>query len=197
MKLIFATHKLDEVRLILGRENSISGLKEIGFFESINETGNTLKENSLIKAKFVYEKFNHNCFSEDTGLEVEALDNQPGVFSARFAGDEKNSEKNIQKLLSLLKNKKNRKARFRTIVTLIYDNKFYFIEGKVNGLILHEKRGVNGFGYDPIFCPLGYNKSFGEISQNQKNLISHRSIAFSKLKKLIQNYFRFLKLKLN
>ena len=190
MKLIFATHndhKLDEVRLILGRENSISGLKEIGFFESINETGNTLKENSLIKAKFVYEKFNHNCFSEDTGLEVEALDNQPGVFSARFAGDEKNSEKNIQKLLSLLKNKKNRNAQFRTIVTLIYDNKFYFIEGKVNGLILHEKRGVNGFGYDPIFCPLGYNKSFGEISQNQKNLISHRSIAFSKLKKLIQN----------
>ena len=190
MKLIFATHndhKLDEVRLILGRENSISGLKEIGFFESINETGNTLKENSLIKAKFVYEKFNHNCFSEDTGLEVEALDNQPGVFSARFAGDEKNSEKNIQKLLSLLKNKKNRKAQFRTIVTLIYDNKFYFIEGKVNGLILNKKRGVSGFGYDPIFCPLGYNKSFGEISQNQKNLISHRSIAFSKLKKLIQN----------
>ena len=190
MKLIFATHndhKLDEVRLILGRENSISGLKEIGFFESINETGNTLKENSLIKAKFVYEKFNHNCFSEDTGLEVEALDNQPGVFSARFAGDEKNSEKNIQKLLSLLKNKKNRKAQFRTVVTLIYHNKFYFIEGKVNGLILHEKRGLSGFGYDPIFCPLGYNKSFGEISQNQKNLISHRSIAFSKLKKLIQN----------
>ena len=190
MKLIFATHndhKLDEVRSILGRENSISGLKEIGFFESINETGSTLKENSLIKAKFVYEKFNHNCFSEDTGLEVEALDNQPGVFSARFAGDEKNSEKNIQKLLSLLKNKKNRKAQFRTVVTLIYDNKFYFIEGKVNGLILHKKRGVNGFGYDPIFCPLGYNKSFGEISQNQKNLISHRSIAFSKLKKLIQN----------
>ena len=190
MKLIFATHndhKLDEVRSILGRENSISGLKEIGFFESINETGSTLKENSLIKAKFVHEKFNHNCFSEDTGLEVEALDNQPGVFSARFAGDEKNSEKNIQKLLSLLKNKKNRKAQFRTVVTLIYDNKFYFIEGKVNGLILHKKRGVNGFGYDPIFCPLGYNKSFGEISQNQKNLISHRSIAFSKLKKLIQN----------
>ena len=190
MKLIFATHndhKLDEVRSILGRENSIIGLKEIGFFESINETGNTLKENSLIKAKFVHEKFNHNCFSEDTGLEVEALDNQPGVFSARFAGDEKNSEKNIQKLLSLLKNKKNRKAQFRTVVTLIYDNKFYFIEGKVNGLILHKKRGVNGFGYDPIFCPLGYNKSFGEISQNQKNLISHRSIAFSKLKKLIQN----------
>ena len=190
MKLIFATHndhKLDEVRSILGRENSIIGLKEIGFFESINETGNTLKENSLIKAKFVHEKFNHNCFSEDTGLEVETLDNQPGVFSARFAGDEKNSEKNIQKLLSLLKNKKNRKAQFRTVVTLIYDNKFYFIEGKVNGLILHKKRGVNGFGYDPIFCPLGYNKSFGEISQNQKNLISHRSIAFSKLKKLIQN----------
>ena len=190
MKLIFATHndhKLDEVRSILGRENSIIGLKEIGFFESINETGNTLKENSLIKAKFVHEKFNHNCFSEDTGLEVEALDNQPGVFSARFAGDEKNSEKNIQKLLSLLKNKKNRKAQFRTVVTLIYDNKFYFIEGKVNGLILHKKRGVNGFGYDPIFCPLGSNKSFGEISQNQKNLISHRSIAFSKLKKLIQN----------
>lgn len=190
MKLIFATHndhKLDEVRSILGRENSIIGLKEIGFFESINETGSTLKENSLIKAKFVYEKFNHNCFSEDTGLEVEALDNQPGVFSARFAGDKKNSEKNIEKLLSLLKNKKNRKAQFRTVVTLIYDNKFYFIEGKVNGLILHKKRGVNGFGYDPIFCPLGYNKSFGEISQNQKNLISHRSIAFSKLKKLIQN----------
>ena len=190
MKLIFATHndhKLDEVRLILGRENSISGLKEIGFFDSINETGSTLKENSLIKAKFVYEKFNHNCFSEDTGLEVEALDNLPGVFSARFAGDEKNREKNIQKLLSLLKNKKNRKAQFRTVVTLIYDNKFYYIEGKVNGLILHKKRGVNGFGYDPIFCRLGYNKSFGEISQNQKNLISHRSIAFSKLKKLIQN----------
>ncbi|MDG2146946.1 MAG: RdgB/HAM1 family non-canonical purine NTP pyrophosphatase [Flavobacteriaceae bacterium] len=191
MKLIFATHndhKLNEVRSILGEKNSISGLKEVGCFESINETGNTLKENSLLKAKLVHEKFNTNCFSEDTGLEVEAIGNKPGVLSARFAGDDRNSEKNIEKLLSLLENKKNRNARFRTVVTLVYENKFYFVEGKVNGVILNKKRGINGFGYDPVFCPTGFDKSFGEISAIHKNMISHRSIAFIKLKKLIQKF---------
>ena len=191
MKLIFATHndhKLNEVRSILGKKISISGLKEIGYFKSINETGNTLKENSLLKAKFIHEKFNTNCFSEDTGLEVEAIDNKPGVLSARFAGNDRNSEKNIQKLLSLLENKKNRNARFRTVVTLVYENKFYFVEGKVNGVILNKKRGINGFGYDPVFCPTGFDKSFGEISAIHKNMISHRSIAFIKLKKLIEKF---------
>ena len=191
MKLIFATHndhKLNEVRSILGKKISISGLKEIGCFESINETGNTLKENSLLKAKFIHEKFNTNCFSEDTGLEVEVIDNKPGVLSARFAGNDRNSEENIEKLLSLLENKKNRNARFRTVVTLVYENKFYFVEGKVNGVILNKKRGTNGFGYDPVFCPTGFDKSFGEISAIHKNMISHRSIAFIKLKKLIQKF---------
>ena len=191
MKLIFATHndhKLNEVRSILGKKISISGLKEIGYFKSINENGNTLKENSLLKAKFIHEKFNTNCFSEDTGLEVEAIDNKPGVLSARFAGNDRNSEKNIEKLLSLLENKKNRNARFRTVVTLVYENKFYFVEGKVNGVILNKKRGINGFGYDPVFCPTGFDKSFGEISAIHKNMISHRSIAFIKLKKLIQKF---------
>jgi len=191
MKLIFATHnnhKLNEVRSILGGKISISGLKEIGYFESINETGNTLKENSLLKAKFIHEKFNTDCFSEDTGLEVEAIDNKPGVLSARFAGNDRNSEENIEKLLSLLENKKNRNARFRTVVTLVYENKFYFVEGKVNGVILNKKRGINGFGYDPVFCPTGFDKSFGEISAIHKNMISHRSIAFIKLKKLIQKF---------
>ncbi len=191
MKLIFATHndhKLNEVRSILGKKISISGLKEIGYFKSINETGNTLKENSLLKAKFIHEKFNTNCFSEDTGLEVEAIDNKPGVLSARFAGNDRNSEENIGKLLSLLENKKNRNARFRTVVTLVYENKFYFVEGKVNGVILNKKRGINGFGYDPVFCPTGFDKSFGEISAIHKNMISHRSIAFIKLKKLIQKF---------
>jgi len=191
MKLIFATHndhKLNEVRSILGKKISISGLKEIGYFESINETGNTLKENSLLKAKFIHEKFNSNCFSEDTGLEVEVIDNKPGVLSARFAGNDRNNEKNIEKLLSLLENKKNRNARFRTVVTLVYENKFYFVEGKVNGVILNKKRGTNGFGYDPVFCPTGFDKSFGEISAIHKNMISHRSIAFIKLKKLIQKF---------
>ena len=191
MKLIFATHndhKLNEVRSILGKKISISGLKEIGYFKSINENGNTLKENSLLKAKFIHEKFNTNCFSEDTGLEVEAIDNKPGVLSARFAGNDRNSEKNIEKLLSLLENKKNRNARFRTVVTLVYENKFYFVEGKVNGVIINKKRGINGFGYDPVFCPTGFDKSFGEISAIHKNMISHRSIAFIKLKKLIQKF---------
>ena len=191
MKLIFATHndhKLNEVRSILGKKISISSLKEIGYFESINETGNTLKENSLLKAKFIHEKFNTNCFSEDTGLEVEVIDNKPGVLSARFAGNDRNSEENIEKLLSLLENKKNRNARFRTVVTLVYQNKFYFVEGQVNGVILNKKRGTNGFGYDPVFCPTGSDKSFGEISAIHKNMISHRSIAFIKLKKLIQKF---------
>ena len=119
---------------------------------------------------------------------MEALENRPGVLSARFAGNDRNDEKNIQKLLSLLKFQKNRSARFRTVVTVVIENKFFFIEGKVNGIILNKKKGKNGFGYDPIFCPQGFNKSFGEISTSQKNLISHRSIAFNKLKHLIQNY---------
>ena len=191
MEFIFASHndyKLNEVRSIIGKKISIKSLNEIGYFKPINESGNTLEENSLIKAKLIYNKFKTNCFSEDTGLEVEALENRPGVLSARFAGNDRNDEKNIQKLLSLLKFQKNRSARFRTVVTVVIENKFFFIEGKVNGIILNKKKGKNGFGYDPIFCPQGFNKSFGEISTSQKNLISHRSIAFNKLKHLIQNY---------
>ncbi len=191
MQLVFATHnkhKLSEVKSILGKKFSIVSLEEIGCYEKIDETGITLKENSILKAKFIHDKYNLNCFSEDTGLEVKALNNKPGVLSARFAGDNSSSEKNIQKLLSLMENKKQREAQFRTVVTLICKSNFYFVEGVVKGSILKKKRGENGFGYDPIFCPLGLNKSFAEIPPEEKNIISHRAKAFKKLKNLLDKF---------
>ena len=183
-KIIFATnnkHKLEEVQQILANNFEVLGLKEIGFEGDILETGKTLEENASIKSKFVFEKFGMNCFSDDTGLEIEALEGGPGVYSARYAGEEANAEKNIAKVLNELRGKQNRKARFRTVVSLILDGKEHFFEGIVNGQIIDEKRGGDGFGYDPVFMPDGYELTFAEMPAEQKNKISHRSRAIHKL----------------
>lgn len=184
MKIVFATnnqHKLDEIKKISKDQLAILSLSDINCHEDIPETGNTLKENALIKAKFVKEKFGFDCFADDTGLEVEALNNAPGIFSSRYAGSECNSEDNMQKLLLDLKDIENRKAQFRTVIALIMNGEEHYFEGIVKGEIIHKKEGTNGFGYDPIFKPSGYNKTFGELSEEIKNSLSHRAIATKKL----------------
>ncbi len=183
-KIIFATnnkHKLEEVQQILAGSFEVLGLNEIGFAGDIPETGKTLEENASIKSKFVFKKFGMNCFSDDTGLEIEALNGRPGVYSARYAGEDGNAENNIAKILSELRGIENRKARFRTVVSLILDGKEHFFEGIANGQIIDEKRGGVGFGYDPVFVPDGYNHTFAEMSSELKNTISHRKKAMDKL----------------
>ena len=189
-KIIFATnnkHKLEEVQQILAGNFEVLGLNEIGFAGDIPETGKTLEENASIKSKFVFEKFGMNCFSDDTGLEIEALDERPGVYSARYAGEDGNAENNIAKILSELHGIENRKARFRTVVSLILDGKEHFFEGIANGQISDEKRGGVGFGYDPVFIPDGYNQTFAEMSSELKNTISHRKKAMDKLVAFLKN----------
>lgn len=183
-KIVFATnnkHKLKEVQQILGNKYEVLGLMDIGFEGDIPETGKTLKANASIKSGFVYEKFGVDCFSDDTGLEIEALDGRPGVYSARYAGEPGDSEKNIEKVLFELENKQNRKARFRTVVSLILGGEEHFFEGVVKGQIIDEKRGGDGFGYDPVFIPDGYQLTFAEMPVAEKNKISHRSMAVDKL----------------
>jgi len=182
--LVFATnneHKLTEVRAILGSEFKIVSLNELGCFEDISETAETLEGNALLKARFVDNKFGVDCFSDDTGLEIEALDGAPGVRSARFAGEDKNPTANIQKVLKLLDGVQNRKAQFRTVIALIFNKKEYIFEGKISGKIATEPRGAAGFGYDPIFIPDGYTQSFAQLTENQKNKISHRALALQKM----------------
>ncbi len=182
--LVFATnnrHKVDEVNHKLNGLFSIETLQEIGCDEDIPETADTLEGNALQKARYLYEKYGCNCFADDTGLEVEALDNAPGVYSARYAGEAKNADANMTKLLSELSGKTNRKARFRTVIALILDGKEYLFEGIVDGQILEKRQGDEGFGYDPIFLPAGYGKSFAELSITEKNAISHRGRAVDKL----------------
>jgi XTP/dITP diphosphohydrolase len=184
MDLVFATnnkHKIEEVRQILDGEFHLLSLSDINCDEELPETGNTLEANASQKANYVHKKFNTDCFSDDTGLEIEALDGKPGVFSARYSGEEKDSEKNIKKVLYEMKNIKNRKAKFKTIISLIIQNKEYLFEGIVNGKITEEKQGEKGFGYDPIFIPDGYEKSFAEMPLEEKNKISHRAIAIKNL----------------
>lgn len=184
MKLVFATnneHKLEEVKQMLDNRFTILGLREIGCYEDIPETAETLEENATQKSRYVFEKYGLNCFADDTGLEVEALNMQPGVYSARFAGAQRNAEDNMQKLLSELGKIKNRKARFRTVISLIIDGNETSFEGIVNGNILQAKQGNEGFGYDPIFQPDGYHLSFAEMEMNQKNKMSHRGRAIAKL----------------
>lgn len=184
MKLIFATnnlYKIKEINKVLKDDFEILTLIEVGITEDIPEPFDTLEENALAKVRFLHQKLNENCFADDTGLEIESLNNEPGVYSARYAGEDKNSENNMQKVLKKLKNKDNRKAQFRTIIALILENKEYLFEGIVKGEILHEKYGKDGFGYDPIFLPDGYKKSFAEISLIEKNKISHRGKAVQKL----------------
>ena len=185
MKIVFATNnlnKLSEVKKILGNKFQVMSLAEIGCHDDIPEKGQTLKDNALIKAQWVYDKYHVNCFADDTGLEVDALGGAPGVYSARYAGGEgHDSEANMKKLLAELENNDNRKARFRTVIALIIDGKVTTFDGIVNGSITEGKRGGEGFGYDPIFMPKGFNKTFAELGLNIKNNISHRAKAVQKL----------------
>ena len=185
MKLVFATnnkHKLDEVRKITSRHPvEIVSLAEINCFDDIPETADTLEGNALQKAHYIQEKFGLNCFADDTGLEVEALNNAPGVYSARYAGPGHDSEANMKKLLHEMEGKENRKARFRTVIALVWNGKTYSFDGIVNGIITTTKRGENGFGYDPIFIPEGYEQTFAELGNDIKNQISHRAKAVEKL----------------
>lgn len=185
MKIVFATnnkHKLEEIKDILGRDFEIVSLAEIGCYEDIPETGATLEENARQKSSYVVEHYSQNCFADDTGLEVEALGGEPGVHSARYAeGTDHDSEANMRKLLANLEGKDNRKACFRTIISLIIDGVEHQFEGKVEGRIATEKHGMEGFGYDPIFISEGYDKSFAELGEEIKNQISHRARAVKKL----------------
>jgi len=184
MKLVFATNnlnKLAEVQEMLPNIIELLSLKDINCFDEIEETALTLDGNAKLKANYITQKFGYNCFADDTGLEVDSLEGKPGVYSARFAGEPSNSEKNIQKILSELENKTNRKAQFRTVICLNIDENQYLFEGTCKGEILTRKQGEKGFGYDPIFKPEGYSTSFAEMSSEEKNKISHRGIAIQKL----------------
>ncbi len=184
MKLICATqnkHKIEEIKPGLNPEVELIDLSDMGFKGEVPETSDTLEGNALEKANFVFNKYSMNTLSDDTGLEVESLNGEPGIFSARYAGDSKNSEENIEKLLDKLKGKSNRKARFRTVIALILNNKEYLFEGIAEGEIVENRSGNMGFGYDPVFQPLGYDKTFAEMTLQEKNEISHRARALKKL----------------
>ena len=182
--LVFATnnkHKLDEVRKITANLVNIVSLAEIDCHDDIPETAETLEGNALLKAQYIKEHYGFDCFADDTGLEVESLNNAPGVYSARYAGPENNSEANMKKLLAALEGKENRKARFRTVIALILNGKEYQFDGIINGSITETKKGDSGFGYDPIFMPEGHKQTFAELGDDIKNTISHRALAVKKL----------------
>lgn len=184
MELIFATHnqnKVEEITAILPPVIEIKSLRDINFKNEIPETSESLQGNALIKARTIFNQFKRNCFADDTGLEVEVLDGDPGVLSARYAGNQNIAIDNIKKLLRKLKNHDNRKAQFRTVIALIYDRNEYFFEGIIKGKIIREAKGNNGFGYDPIFQPENYILSFAQLDKEEKNKISHRAKAFRKL----------------
>ena len=182
-KLIFATHNPNKLVEIKSAVNTfeVVGLKEMGIHEDIAETGSTLEENALIKSQYIFQKTGLNCFADDTGLEVEALYGRPGVCSARYAGEHATAEENMHKLLSEMEGQKNRNVCFRTVISLILNGKEYSFEGQVEGEILHQKTGIDGFGYDPIFKPIGFDQSFAQMTMAQKNEISHRGMAVKKL----------------
>ena len=186
-KIVFSTgnpNKLNEIKSAIN-SFEIVGLKDLGITEEIPETGDTLKKNALQKAKYVYDKTALDCFSDDTGLEIDALDFRPGVYSAMYAGPDCNAENNMRKVLEELGEAPNRNAQFKTVIALILQGKEYLFEGLVKGEILKEKKGKDGFGYDPIFRPLGCKESFAEMSIAQKNEISHRGLAVNKLIKFL------------
>lgn len=191
IELVFATNnlnKLAEVQKMLPTSIKLLSLKDIGCNEDIDETESTLEGNAHLKARYIYENYHYNCFADDTGLEVEALNNRPGVYSARYAGKENNAEKNMQKVLSELKDVSNRKAQFRTVIALYLNKETYLFEGVCKGEILKEKRGEAGFGYDPVFMPKGYQKSFAEMETEEKGKISHRGKAILKLVDFLRLY---------
>lgn len=192
MKLVFATnnkHKLQEVRDIVGDRVEVLSLGDIDCHDDIPETADTLQGNALIKARHIYEKYGYNCFADDTGLEVEALGGEPGVYSARYAGEECDPEANMLKLLQNLTGKNNRNAQFRTVIALVINGEEKLFNGIVKGTISDEKRGDSGFGYDPIFIPEGYTESFAQMSGEMKNSISHRFRATKQLSDYLkENY---------
>jgi XTP/dITP diphosphohydrolase len=190
MDIIFATHNLnkaEEVSAILGPNYHIKNLREIGCPE-IPETADTLQGNALQKAQYVFDHYNVNCFADDTGLEVEALDGRPGVYSARYAGEGCSYQDNVLKMLDEMQGVTNRKACFKTVIALILDGKKYFFEGRVDGEIMTEQHGTDGFGYDPIFKPLGFRQTYAEMSALSKNTISHRARAMQQLKMFLEEY---------
>jgi XTP/dITP diphosphohydrolase len=182
-KIVFATgnpNKLKEITSAIdGFE--IVGLRALDITEKIPETGTTLKENALQKARYVYDKTGLSCFSDDTGLEIDALNNRPGVYSAMYAGADCSAENNMQKVLKELSGVSNRKAKFKTVIVLILNGKEYFFKGEINGEIIQKKKGSDGFGYDPIFKPEGHRETFAQMSIELKNKISHRGLAVKKL----------------
>ncbi len=185
-EIVFATHnpyKLEEIQKIIRGRIRILSLTDISCNEDIEETGKTLEENALIKARYIKGRFGYDCFADDTGLEVKALGGAPGVYSSRYAGDELNPLKNMNKLVSALQGIENRSAQFRTVIALILNGKEQLFEGVIKGAIIDEKRGQHGFGYDPIFVPDGYHETFAELGNDIKNSISHRAIATKKLVK--------------
>ena len=191
MKLIFATHnqnKLSEVKALMPESIELQGLSDINFHDDIEETAPTIEGNASLKSHTIYKASGINCFSDDSGLLVDSLNGEPGVHSARYAGEQKNDEDNIQKLLRELNGKEKRSAHFKTVMSLMLDGREFLFEGKIYGTIINKKRGTNGFGYDPIFIPDGFTKTFAEMTKEEKSAISHRGIA---LKKLIE----FLKAK--
>lgn len=190
MELLFASnnsHKVTEINNILGNSFVLKGLKDAGITEDIPETAPTLEGNALQKARYVHEKTGRDVFADDTGLEVESLNGMPGVNSARFAGENKDSDANIDKLLLMLKGKENRKARFRTVIALIIGGEEHLFEGIVEGTIISDRRGREGFGYDPVFVPEGRDITFAEMPLTEKNKISHRARAFEKLRAFLMS----------
>lgn len=188
MDIVFATnnkHKLQEVKHIIGERFNIISLKELQCFDDIPETENTLEGNALLKARYIHQRFNCNCFADDTGLEIEALDGKPGVFSARYAGEHCSFEDNINKILAELEGKTNRNAIFRTVIALIINDKEYLFEGNIKGKIIDSKKGISGFGYDPVFIPDGYSETFAEMGNDLKNTISHRALATKQLNEFL------------
>jgi XTP/dITP diphosphohydrolase len=185
MNLVFASnnlHKLKEVSAILHDVVTVKSLRDAGIADDIAETADTLEGNAFIKADYVFQKTKHDCFADDTGLFVDALDGMPGVISARFAGEHCSPKDNIEKLLSLMAKESNRKAYFKTVICLIQNGKEKYFEGVIEGSISREPKGTNGFGYDPVFIPEGFSKTFAELSVEEKNSLSHRAIAVMRMK---------------
>jgi XTP/dITP diphosphohydrolase len=188
MELVFASnnaHKVKEIKSILGNSFTLLSLNDINILEDIPENEPFIEGNALTKARYVYNATGMDVFADDTGLEIEALNGLPGVKSARFAGENKDSSANIEKILALLGDNENRIAQFRTVIALIFEKKEYLFEGIVKGKIIHEKRGAEGFGYDPVFIPDGKTKTFAEMELAEKNTVSHRARAFEKLKEFL------------
>jgi XTP/dITP diphosphohydrolase len=191
MKLVFASnnkHKVKEISHILDNKITLLSLEEINIHEDIPEDDPHIEGNALFKARYVFNATGLNVFADDTGLEIEALNGQPGVHSARFAGENKDSSANIAKVLRMLDGIENRKARFRTVIALIFESKEYLFEGIISGTIIDEKRGDAGFGYDPIFIPEGHQLTFAQMTLTDKNKISHRALAFGKLKDFLNQH---------